>query len=78
MRGDGFGLVARLDDGVPLRLERVAQHRAQRVLVLDQQNRRSRRARARASPQPAGRDASLARFFVEIGEGLLAVLRRSS
>ena len=47
-RGDGLGLVARFDDGVALRLERVAQHRAQRVLVLDEQDRRIGRARARA------------------------------
>ena len=39
-RGFGFGLIARLDDGVALRFERVAQHRAQRVLVLDEQDRR--------------------------------------
>ena len=35
---DRFGLVARLEDRVPLRLERVPQHRPQRVLVLDEEN----------------------------------------
>ena len=35
---DGFGLVARLDHRVALRFERVAQHRAQRVLVLDEEH----------------------------------------
>ena len=39
-RGFGLGLIARFDDGVALRFERVAQHRAQRVLVLDEQDRR--------------------------------------
>ena len=36
--GQSFGLVAGLDDGVPLLLERGAKHRPQRVFVLDQQN----------------------------------------
>ena len=31
-------LIARFDDGVALRLERMAKHRAQRVLVLDEQD----------------------------------------
>ena len=57
--GDRFRLIARFDDGVALRLEREAQHRAQRVLVLDQQNRRIGRA-PRASAhrsQPGGTPA---------------------
>ena len=39
-RLDGFSLIASFDDGVSLSLECVAQHRPQRVLVLDEQNRR--------------------------------------
>ena len=41
--GLGLGLIARLDDGMPLRLERVAQHRAERVLVFDEQDGRDDR-----------------------------------
>ena len=37
-RGDRLGLIARFDDGVSLRFERVAQHHAQRVFVLDEQD----------------------------------------
>jgi hypothetical protein len=33
--GGRFGLITRFDDGVPLRLERVAQHHTQRIFVLD-------------------------------------------
>src|SRR3954465_5739783 len=56
--GHGFRLVARLDDRVPLRLECEAQHRPQRVLVLNQQNWRSSRSRAWAHrSQPAGTPA---------------------
>ena len=56
--GDGFRLVACFDDEVPLRFERVAEHGAQRVLVLHQQDRWSGRARARAHrSQPAGTPA---------------------
>jgi hypothetical protein len=35
-----FRLIARLDDGVALRFEGMAEHRAQRVFVLDEQDRR--------------------------------------
>jgi hypothetical protein len=35
---DGFRLVAGLENLVPLGLERVPQHRPERVLVLDQEN----------------------------------------
>ena len=46
-----FRLIARLDDGVPLRFERVSQHGAQRIFVLDEQDRRvSRAAGALAHP----------------------------
>jgi hypothetical protein len=37
-RRNRFGLVARFDDFVALRLEREAEHRAERVLVLDEQD----------------------------------------
>ena len=37
--GFRFGLIARFDDGVPLRFERMAQHRPQRVLVFDDEDR---------------------------------------
>ena len=40
---DRFGLVARLDDGVALRFERMAQHGAKRVFVLDEEDRGIRR-----------------------------------
>ena len=33
-----LGLIARLEDGVALPLQRVPEHRAQRVLVLDDEN----------------------------------------
>src|SRR5436190_9203839 len=36
--GFSLALIARLDDGVPLRLERMAQHYAERVFVLDEQD----------------------------------------
>ena len=50
-RGFGFGLVAGLEDAVALRFERKAQHRAEGILVFDEQNRRiGRWARARAHP----------------------------
>ena len=69
-RGFRFALVARLDDGVALRFERMAQHRPQRVLVFDDEDRGSTECRERAliarrsgeageaerSPQPAGRE----------------------
>jgi hypothetical protein len=32
---DGFRFVAGLDDSVPVRLERMPEHRSQRVLVFD-------------------------------------------
>ena len=52
-------LIARLDDGVPLRFERKAEHRPQRVFVLDNQNRRvDRLAGSRAHRiQPGGTPA---------------------
>jgi hypothetical protein len=42
---DGLALVARFHHGVPLRFERKAQHRAQRVLVLDEEYGRRRHGR---------------------------------
>ena len=39
-RLDGFRLIARFDDGVALRFERMPQHGAKRVLVLHQEDRR--------------------------------------
>ncbi len=39
---DGLALVARFHHGVPLRFERMAQHRAERVLVLDEEYGRRR------------------------------------
>ena len=58
-RGIGFRLVARFDDGVALRLERMAQHGAQRILVLDEQDGRIGGGRARAAhrSQPGGTPA---------------------
>ena len=55
----GLGLIAGLDHGVPLRFERMPQHRPQRVLVLDEQDRRiSCFAGARAHrSQPGGTPA---------------------
>ena len=48
----GFRLIARLDDGVPLPLERMPQHRSQRVFVFDEENLgRGRHARARVRRQ---------------------------
>ena len=38
-RGGGLGLIARFDDGVALGFERVPKHDAQRILVLDEQDR---------------------------------------
>ena len=70
-RGDGLGLIARFDDGVALRFERVAQHRAQRVFVLDEQDGRIGRDGRARSPQPAGRNAGTARLFFEVGDRLL-------
>ena len=66
---DRFGLVARFDDVMALRLERVPQHRAQRVLVFDEED-RCAAAAARSPSQPARRDAGLARFFLDVGDGL--------
>ena len=43
-------LIAGFDDGVPLRLERMAQHRAQRVSVFDEQDRIVGRCGAARSP----------------------------
>ena len=37
-RRDGLGLIARFDDGVSLRFERMTQHHPQRVFVLDDQD----------------------------------------
>ena len=50
-RRHGLGLIARFDDGVPLRLERMPQHRPQGVLVLDDENLGGQRT------QPAGTPA---------------------
>ena len=74
----GFGLIARFDDGVPLRFERVAQHRAQRVLVLDEQDRGIGELAGRDAhrSQPGGtpaRRASSSRSAM----AFLRVLRRS-
>ena len=63
-RGHRLGLIARFDDGVPLRLERVTQHRPQRVFVLDQQDRRigcltgARAHRSQPGGTPARRASS--------------------
>ena len=54
-RGDRFRLVARLDDVMALRLERELEHRAQRVLVFDEENREGAHAPGRS--QPAGTPA---------------------
>ena len=86
---DGFGLVARFDHRVALRLERMAQHGAQRVFVLDEQNGRIGGAAGHYRSQPGGtpaRRASSSRSAiafclvddrllqpVELGERLLAV-----
>ena len=48
---DGLGLVARFDHGVALRFERMAQHGAQRVLVLDEENRGRRHRDAERGAQ---------------------------
>jgi hypothetical protein len=37
--GFRFPLITRFDNGVPLRFERMAQHRPQRVLVFDDEDR---------------------------------------
>ena len=57
--GDGFALIAGFDHGVPLRFERMAQHGAEGILVLDEQNGRiGRVARARSHrSQPGGTEA---------------------
>ena len=57
--GFGLALIACLDNGVPLRLERVAQHGSERVFVFDEQD---RRVDPRADPgahrtQPGGTPA---------------------
>src|SRR5687767_1886848 len=56
---DGLGLIPRLDDGVALPLERVAQHRAERVLVFDEKDLsgRSGHAGGRQRSQPGGTPA---------------------
>ena len=64
-RRDGLVLIACFDHGVALRFERMAQHRAQRVLVLDEQNRRIGCGGRASSPEPAGRYAGAARFFLK-------------
>src|SRR4029077_4813652 len=38
--GFGLGLIARFDDGVPLRFERMAKHHPEGIFVLDDQDRR--------------------------------------
>ena len=59
-RGDRFGLVAGLDDVMALRLERELEHRAQRVLVFDEENRGRAHAPGRSQPDgtPARRASS--------------------
>ena len=71
-----LGLIARLDDGMPLPLERMPQHRSQRVFVFDEENLgRSGHARARGtSADPAGRNAGLARLLFDVDDRLFAAL----
>ena len=83
-RGFGFGLIARLDDGVALRLERMAQHRAQRVLVLDEQNggwrlaahgwtrgRRAHRSQPGGTPARRASSSRSATAFLSVDDGFL-------
>ena len=59
-RGHRFGLVASLDHVVALRLERELEHRAQRVLVFDEENggALTRRDAASRTGTPARRASS--------------------
>ena len=79
---DRFGLIARLEHGVPLPLQRVPQHRAQRVLVFDDAESGRELPRGRGSAQPAGRNTGLARFLFDVCDLLLccamSALTRSS
>jgi hypothetical protein len=73
-RLDRFPLIARFDDGVALRLERVAQHGAKRVFVLDKQNGRiggaARHVGVEGSlTEPAGRDSGAPGLFLQIVDG---------
>ncbi len=55
---DGFRLVARLDNGMALALQRQAQHRPERVFVLDEKDLRGRGHREAAQrSQPGGTPA---------------------
>jgi hypothetical protein len=86
-RGDRFRLVAGLDDVMALRLQRELQHRAERVLVFDEQDRgaltrrdaASRRARPRGALRLQIRDGlvfcvELLLDALELGQGRLAIL----
>ena len=64
----GLGLVAGFEDDMILPLQRVPEHRAQRVLVLDDEN-------LGGSADPAGRHAGAARLFLDVGD-LLACRSR--
>ena len=56
---------------MPLRLEGMAKHRAQRVFVFDQQDGRCGEPGTLA--KPARRHAGAARFFFDSGDGLGAI-----
>ena len=71
-RGDGFGLVARFDDGVALRFERMAQHRPQRVFVFDEEDRGIGRRRGRTVT--AASRADTARGALLLRESAMAFL----
>ena len=57
-----------------LALERVPQHRAQRVLVFDDENLGGSGHAGGASAEPARRHAGFARFFFDVGDLLLGSL----
>ena len=69
-RGHRFVLVARFDHDVALGLERELEHRAQRVLVFDEEDRRRRcggsRAHAAGRSQPAGTPARRASSSIAV------------
>ena len=71
-----LGLIPRFDDGVPLRLEGVTQHRPAANLCPRPAGSGDRVSDGRArSPQPAGRDPGTARFFLKGRDGFLGRLR---
>ena len=73
---DRLRLIARFDDGVALRLERVAQHGAKGIFVFNQQNRRIGRVTRAGGhrSQPGGTDARRA----SSGKSATAFLSRST